>query len=319
MANAEHARPSRIGVLDLGSNTILCLVLGSDGRVIRDEARITRLGQGVFESGELAPDAVRRARDAIGELARAARGEHVERLVAVGTEALRRARGGAQFLEALVRDGLVDGARLLSGDEEAELTVEATRLGVGESRAALAVVDVGGGSTEVAWRAARDAPIRGVSLPLGSVRLTEAHLPDHPIPDRELAALRERVRAATEPLARALPAGLPSDAAVVAVAGTATTLAALELGLEVYDRERVEGFELARARLSHWIERLAHLGVAQRKRLPGLEPGRADVIVAGLVCLEAALLCLRADRFGVSERGVRHGVALRILAGQLAI
>jgi exopolyphosphatase / guanosine-5'-triphosphate,3'-diphosphate pyrophosphatase len=222
MANAQQVRPGPIGVLDLGSNTILLLVLGADGRVIRDDARITRLGQGVFESGELAPDALLRARAAVRDFARAARGEGVERLVAVGTEALRRARGGAEFLEALVREGLVDGARLLSGAEEAELTIEATRLGVGESREALAVVDVGGGSTEVAWREARGAAIHGVSLPLGSVRLTEAYLPRHPIPDPELAALRRRVLSETEPLARALPAGLPSDAAVVG-GGRATT------------------------------------------------------------------------------------------------
>ncbi|MFI5314237.1 MAG: Ppx/GppA family phosphatase [Myxococcota bacterium] len=319
MANAKQQRPSRVGVLDLGSNTILLLVLDADGRIARDEARITRLGQGVFESGELAPDAVRRARDAITEFAAAARWDGVDRLVAVGTEALRRARGGAQFLDSLVRAGTVDGARLLSGDEEAELTLEATRLGVGQRCDALAVIDVGGGSTEVAWRESRAAPIRGVSLPLGSVRLTEAHLPQHPIPAADLAALREHVRLASEPLARALPEGLAGDAAIVAVAGTATTLAALELGLEVYDRERVEGFQIERALLARWVERLAQLGLEQRKRLPGLEPGRADVIVAGLVCLEAALVRLRASRFTVSERGVRHGVALRILAGQPVI
>jgi exopolyphosphatase / guanosine-5'-triphosphate,3'-diphosphate pyrophosphatase len=102
---------------------------------------------------------------------------------------------------------------------------------------------------------------------------------------------------------------------VFAVAGTATTLAALEQRLATYDPARVEGFALERVRLVHWTERLAHLAVSERRRLPGLEPGRADVIVAGLVCLEVALLRLRATRFTVSERGVRHGVALRILAG----
>jgi exopolyphosphatase / guanosine-5'-triphosphate,3'-diphosphate pyrophosphatase len=315
MANSEQARPSRIGVFDLGSNTILLLVMGADGTVIRDQARITRLGQGVFDRGELAPDAVERTRAAIIDFARLARADGVEALVAVGTEALRRARGGGQFLAELVRDGLVDAARLLSGDEEAELTVEATRLSVGRDRAALAVIDVGGGSTEVAWRDSASAPIRGVSLPLGSVRLTEAHLPRHPIPSADLAALRDRVLIATEPLARALPHGLPPDAAVVAVAGTATTLAAMELELAVYDPARVEGFVMERPRVVAWIERLADLGVPERRRLPGLEPGRADVIVAGLVCLELALLRLRAGRFTVSERGVRHGVALRILAG----
>jgi exopolyphosphatase / guanosine-5'-triphosphate,3'-diphosphate pyrophosphatase len=316
MANGEHARARRIAVFDLGSNTILLLVLAADGAVIRDEARITRLGQGVFERGELAPDALRRTREAITDFARLARADGVERLVAVGTEALRRARGGADFLAELVRAGLVDGARLLSGEEEAELAIEATRLGVGASRSALAVIDVGGGSTEVAWREKQSAPIRGVSLPLGSVRLTEAHLPRHPIPAADLAALREHVRAVAEPLARALPEGLPGDAAIVAVAGTATTLAALELALEVYDGARVEGLALTRLQLGSWIERLARLGVAERRQLPGLEPGRADVIVAGLVCLELALSCLRAERFTVSERGVRHGVALRLLAGQ---
>jgi len=316
MANTAHPRPRRVGVLDLGSNTILLLVLAGDGSVIRDDARITRLGQGVFERGELAPEALARTRAAITDFAQLARAEGVERLVAVGTEALRRARGGAEFLAGLVREGQVDGARLLSGEEEAELAVEATRIGVGARGAALAVIDVGGGSTEVAWRETRGGALRGMSLPLGSVRLTEALLPRHPIPAADLAALREHVLQATEPLACELPAGLPGDAAIVAVAGTATTLAALELELAEYDGARVEGLELSCAQLHAWTEGLAHLGVAERRRLPGLEPGRADVIVAGLVCLELALLRLRAERFTVSERGVRHGVALRMLAGQ---
>lgn len=315
MAKNEHANRAPIGVFDLGSNTILLLVMGADGAVVRDLARITRLGQGVFESGELAPAAIARTEAAIAEFAAQARRDGVARLVAVGTEALRRARGGAAFLAGLVRAGLVDAARLLSGDEEAELTLEATRLGVG---GCIAAIDVGGGSTEVAWRAADADPVRGLSLPLGSVRLTEAHLPRHPIPPADLARLRAHVAAAAEPLARALPDGLPR-AAVTAVAGTATTLAALELALERYEPARVEGLALDRAALARWIERLAALGVEARKRLPGLEPGRADVIVAGLVCLEEALVRLQVTHFRVSERGVRHGVALRILAGQLAV
>jgi exopolyphosphatase/guanosine-5'-triphosphate,3'-diphosphate pyrophosphatase len=319
MANTGHEKPRRVGVFDLGSNTILLLVMAADGRLVRDVSRITRLGQGVFERGELASEAIARTQAAIAEFAAQARADGVERLVAVGTEALRRARNGAEFLAGLVRAGTVDGARLLSGDEEAELTLEATRLGVGERSDAIAAIDVGGGSTEVAWRASRGGPIRGQSLPLGSVRLTEAHLPRHPIPAADLAALRARVDRLAEPLARALPDGLPAGAAVVAVAGTATTLAALELALDPYDPARVEGLELRVDRLAHWIERLAALGIEARKRIPGLEPGRADVIVAGFVCLEVAVARLAATHFSVSERGVRHGVALRLLAGQLAV
>lgn len=319
MANRGRARPQRIGVLDLGSNTVLLLVLEADGRVIRDTSRITRLGQGVFASGALAPDAIARTRAAVTEFSALARADGVTRLYAVGTEALRRARDGGGFLESLVRDGLVDGARLLSGEEEAEAAVEATRKRIGGSCESLAVVDVGGGSTEIAWRERADGPIRGLSLPLGSVRLTEAYLPRHPVPAADLARVEAEVERLSEPLARALPGGLPADAAVVAVAGTATTLAALELALDPYDDARVEGLPLELGLLRAWTERLARLGVAERKELPGLEPGRADVIVAGLAVLGGVLARLGASRFAVSGRGVRHGVALRVLAGQMVI
>lgn len=319
MANSGQARPARIGVLDLGSNTVLLLVVDASGRVIRDVARITRLGQGVFARFALAPEAVARTHAAISELAGLARADGVDRLVAVGTEALRRARDGADFLARLVSEGLVDRARLLSGEEEAELAIEATRRSVGAHASALAVIDVGGGSTEIAWRERADAPIAALSLPLGSVRLSEELLPRHPVPEADLALLRARVRSATQPLALALPNGLPSGSAVVAVAGTATTLAALELELSSWDESRVEGMELGSATLAAWIERLARLGVAERMRLPGLDPGRADVIVAGLVVLSGVLERLDARRFSVSGRGVRHGVALRALAGERVI
>ncbi len=319
MANSGQPHRTRIGVLDLGSNTVLLLVADAEGNVIRDTARITRLGQGVFTSSALAPDAISRTRAAIAELSALARADGVERLIAVGTEALRCARDGADFLAGLVSDGVVDAASVLSGEQEAEVAVEATRQRIGARAESLAVIDVGGGSTEIAWRARADSPIEGVSLPLGSVRLTEAMLPRHPVPESDLDLVRAEVRRATEPLARALPSGLPVGAAVVAVAGTATTLAALDLGLEPYDEARIEGLELDAETLATWIERLARLGVAERKRLPGLEAGRADVIVAGLLALAGVLERLRARRFAVSGRGVRHGVALRVLAGEMVI
>ena len=313
MANKVHARPERLGVLDLGSNTILLLVMAADGSVVRDEARITRLSEGVFANGALAPAARARTRAAIDELAALARASGAARLVAVGTEGLRRASDGRAFLESLVSDGAVDAARLLSGDEEARAAVEATRRAVAVGRP-FAVVDVGGGSTEVARREPGAEAVTGVSLALGSVRLTEAWLPRHPVPADDLARLREVVARGVLPLAP-----LAAEAALVAVAGTATTLAALELALEHWDAERVEGLELSAATLTLWLERLAHLGVAERTRLPGLDPGRADVIVAGLAVLEGVVARLGAPRFRVSGKGVRHGVALRMLAGEMAV
>lgn len=304
----------RVAVVDIGTNTVLLLVLDRKRGVLVDESVITRLGESVFERGALAPQAVARTRSAVVALARSARDAGAERVVAVGTEALRRARDGADFLADLERVAGLDAAWLLSGDREAELTIAASRRARGDG--AIAVIDVGGGSTEVAWSVAGGG--RGLSLPLGSVRLTEACLQAgaETVSPAELDALRRRSREGAGPLARALPSRAWARDEVVAVAGTATTLAALDQRLEPYDASLVEGYALTREALTRWIERLAALPLARRRELPGLEPGRADVIVAGAVVLDEVLDVLGAPAFRVSGRGVRHGAALALLDGR---
>ena len=311
MANsATDNAPERVAVLDLGSNTVLLLVLARDGRVLCDEAETTRLGKGVFSSGVLADDARERTLRTACAFAERARAAGAERIVAVGTEALRRARDGRAWLDELSAAARLDDARILSGEEEAAFSIEASRGAAGP--VALLVIDVGGGSTELAW-SVPGAPVHGVSLPLGAVRLTEAVVSRHPLPASELAKLRHAAREGLRAVAA------DGGERVVAVAGTATTLAALDQALEVYDPERVEGHELSRERLAAWIERLAALDLAERRALPGMEPGRADVIVAGLVILDAVLERAKATHFRVSGRGVRHGVALALLAGRYAV
>ncbi len=297
-----------IGVLDLGSNTVLLLVLDQSAEVVRDEARITRLGQGVFASGRLHPGARSRTWSAVEELSALARGHGIERLIAVGTEALRRAGDGAEFLGDLRARGLVDEVRLLSGEEEALYAVEAS-LRSAPGTGTLTVVDVGGGSTEVSC-AEPARPVLAHSLPLGSVRLTERCITTDPVSIRELESLREAAHSEAGKL------DLPPAASVVAVAGTATTLAALELSLDPYDPGRVEGMELTASQLDGWILRLAGMSAAERVALPGLEPGRADVVVAGAVILAEVVSALGARRFCVSGRGVRFGVALEWLGAR---
>jgi len=310
----------KIGVIDLGSNTVLLLVVDVSGRAVIEEARITRLGQGVFTRGQLHPEAIERTRSAVAALAERARQGGARHLVAVGTEALRCAEDGSGFLAALERERQVDVARLLTGEQEAHYAVAAHLSGVrpggavrpGVKRAAaveaapLVVIDVGGGSTEVSL-AEPGGALRAWSLPLGSVRLTERCIREDPITIAELDALRAVVRDEAAAL-ESFP-----QARVVAVAGTATTLAALELSLDPYDAERVEGMTLSCSRLEAWIQRLAGLPLERRRELPGLEPGRADVIVAGAVILAEVLAGLGAQRFAVSGRGVRWGVALEWL------
>lgn len=311
---ASHSRPDRVGVLDLGSNTVLCVVLGGGGAVHCDEARITRLGEGVFEHGELDPGARERTRAAALELAQFARAKGAGRLVAVGTEALRRARDGQAYLAELAREAGIDRARILTPSEEARFAIESSRRALGSP---LVVIDVGGGSTELAWL--EGDLLRERSLPLGSVRLSEQFVRSHPTPPSELGPLSEHVASTCAALAGEAGLRLAAARSVVAVAGTATTLAALDLELEPYRPERVEGVRFDRPGLAGWIDRLAGLDLAERRALRGLEPGRADVIVTGLLILDGLLATLGASEFRVSGRGVRHGVALALLEGREAV
>ena len=304
MASNAAADARRVAVIDIGSNTVLLLVRDQQGPVL-EEARITRLGQGAFETGQLDVEAIRRTREAVRVFASRARAAGARAVVGVGTEALRTAHAGREFLTALCEEGVLDRALLLTGQEEAELSVETNRR---RSEAQLmAVIDVGGGSTELAWTTA-DGGVEGLSGPLGSVRYTEAFLSEHPIAAEDLRALRQRVQEQAE-----VYPTLAEGTEVTAVAGTATTLAALELALDPYDPARVEGYQLGAASLERWIARLAALSVPERRRLPGLESGRADVIVAGLVILAGVLVRVGAAEFRVSGLGLRHGVALRLL------
>ena len=311
MVNSVTRASAPVAVIDLGSNTILLLVLEPGGGVLRDEARITRLGQGVFATGVLDPDAKARTCSVVREFASLARELGAERVVGVGTEALRCARDGEHLLEELCAEGTLDAGHLLDGQQEAELAIAASRRAA--VQVPLVVIDVGGGSTELAWTGGPDG-VQGTSLPLGSVRLTEALVSRHPIPAAELAELRRAVEQAGAELSRV--EGLDGGGEVVAVAGTATTLAAMELRLARYAAQVVEGLPLERQTLSRWIGELARMSVEQRRRLPGLEPGRADVIVAGLVILEGVLGAIGTERFRVSGRGVRFGVAFRLLEGR---
>jgi exopolyphosphatase/guanosine-5'-triphosphate,3'-diphosphate pyrophosphatase len=297
-----------LGVIDLGSNTILLLVVSRDLEVIDEAACITRLGSGVFESGELRPDATERTRQVVVEFAARARAAGAGRVVGVGTEALRRAREGQKFLASL--EGL-DAACVLSGEQEAACSIAAHRRPSVDS-GDLRLIDVGGGSTEVAWT--RGTRVHGVSLPLGSVRLTEALVSEHPITCADLGRVRARIDQELRAIDAWMP--LPTAGPVIAVAGTATSLASMDLSLARWDARRVEGHLVSLARLRDWSDRLARLGLAQRRTIVGLQPGRADVIVAGLEILAAAAEKLGAHELRISNRGLRHGVALRILEAE---
>ena len=304
----------RVGVVDIGTNSTRLLIADVEDGAIDELARrseVTRLGQGVDAAGRLADEAMERVfatldayRDALD-----AAGVPAGARVAVLTSAARDAANGRDFTERVTRDYGLD-ARTIAGEEEARLTFRGATHGRDpQDTTPLLVCDIGGGSTElIVGPTGGSAPSFHVSLQAGVVRQTERHLHDDPPPPHELQQLADDVRATIE-------AGVPeavraSAASAVGVAGTATSLAAIDQELDPYDPRRVHGYVLERSEVELLLARLAQMPLAQRRNVRGLHPDRAPTIVAGAAILVEVLRAFGLRRAEVSEHDLLHGVAL---------
>jgi exopolyphosphatase/guanosine-5'-triphosphate,3'-diphosphate pyrophosphatase len=283
---------------------------GGGIRPVHTEQVVARLGEGLLRTGGLGADAMARTLAAVRAYRDRARGLGVERVVVVATAAVREAANRDLFVEGLAAEpGLT--VRVLTGEEEARLTLLGVASGLPPAAAAgdaYAVVDVGGGSTElIVARAGR--AVGGVSVRLGVVGLVERFLHADPVDWAEYSAcathVAERLTAEAWPHIRPLHPRL-----LAGTAGTVTTLAALDLGLAAYDPARVQGHRLGAAAIRHQLARLGTLPVADRARLPCLEPGRADLIVPGIAVVLAVLDGLGLADLLVSDYGLREGILL---------
>jgi exopolyphosphatase / guanosine-5'-triphosphate,3'-diphosphate pyrophosphatase len=306
----------RVAVVDIGTNSTRLLVadVGADGGVTELErlTTVTRLGQGVDASGALHPEAMQRVFDTLARYREAIDAHGATTTLAVLTSAVRDAGNGAEFT-ASVRDDYGLDARTLTGDEEAQMTfLGATSARENDAPSPVVVIDVGGGSTEFVV-GERGAVAFFVSTQAGSVRQGERHVHHDPPAAEELAAAADDVRAV---FAAAVPEDVrASVAAGVAVAGTATQLAAIDQSLEPYDPERVHGYRLDRAACERILARVALLTEAERREVPGLDPARAPTIVTGTLVMLEALRAFDLDVVEVSEHDILRGAALR-LAGR---
>jgi exopolyphosphatase/guanosine-5'-triphosphate,3'-diphosphate pyrophosphatase len=301
----------KIGALDVGSNTVLMLVAEATAPAtiakIADMSRITRLGRGVDAARALDPESAARTLDTIDEFASRARELGAERILAVATAALRDARDGAKFI-ARVKQRTGVTLEIISGESEARLSWLAATRGLKiDPSERLLVVDIGGGSTELI-RAEPGAAPNLTSLQLGSVRLTERIVRHDPPTAREAADLR---LACDELLQKLGWEFAPS--VMVGIAGTVTTICAVTLGLHHYDASRVHGYRLARAQVLEAIARFGAVTLEERRKMPGLEPGRADVIFAGAAILERVMEHFGLDEVIVSDQGVRWGLVWQAL------
>jgi exopolyphosphatase / guanosine-5'-triphosphate,3'-diphosphate pyrophosphatase len=291
----------RVAAIDLGTNSTRLLVAdvenGTLGEVVR-RLTITRLGEGVDARRRLLPVPITRVRNCLTEYRRELEGLGAERTLAIATSAVRDAENGEAFLGEIEWSyGFT--TRLLDGSEEAALMIRGVTAG-GEALEDTLVVDIGGGSTELVV-ALDGRPSFATSLDVGCVRVTERFLRSDPPTGPELAAAGAYVRSL-----------LPSLEArhAIGVAGTVTTLATLDLELDEYDPERVHGHRIPRESVERELERLAAMTTEQRLRVPGIEPGRAPVIVAGVVVLREILAAYELPDVEASERDILHGAAL---------
>jgi exopolyphosphatase / guanosine-5'-triphosphate,3'-diphosphate pyrophosphatase len=299
----------RVGVVDIGTNSTRLLVAEVDGGTITELDRrttVTRLGEGLEASGRLSDATTARVADALAEYREVLDELGAERVVAVATSAMRDASNGPRFRDQIERRFGLD-ARTISGDEEARLTF----LGATEGRApgaATLVIDIGGGSTEFVVGQPGGDPEFHVSTRMGSVRQTERHLYGDPPTAAELTELARDARAIVE---SEVPAAVRARVnAGIAVAGTATSLAAIDQELDPYDPERVHGYRLSTASCERLLGRLAELTVARRRDVPGLHPDRAPTIVAGAGILVESMRACGLDEIEISENDILHGAAL---------
>jgi len=302
---------TRVGVVDLGTNTTRLLVadVGDDGLVeLVRRTTITALGRGVDATGRLADDAMDRVRDTLATYRESLDALEVTRVVAVATSAMRDAANGPAFRDEL-NDRFGIDARTISGDEEARLTfLGATSARAGTNGEPVVVVDIGGGSTEYVEGVPGRDPSFHVSTQMGSVRHTERFLEADPPTPTTLDALSAEVR---EVIGRSVPAPVRSAAAHgIAVAGTPTSLAAIDQALDPYDSAKVHGYRLSLAAAERITSALAAQPLAERRAVTGLHPDRAPTIVAGASILVESIRAFGLDGIEVSEADILYGAAL---------
>jgi exopolyphosphatase/guanosine-5'-triphosphate,3'-diphosphate pyrophosphatase len=295
----------RVAALDLGTNTFILLVAevsrGQITRVLHDEVRVIRLGQGVHLSRRFHADALVRAEACFLEFSQVIKRLGVTKILACATSAARDVVNKDELVAAGARHGIP--IEIISGEREAELTFWGT---IPDSLVEpVVIIDVGGGSTEFIL-GDKTGLIARKSLDIGAVRLTEMFVTAHPVPEQEFLNLTTHIQQQLLAIRQTFPAGIVSR--LIAVAGTPTTLAAIDRELP-FDAQAIEGYRLPLSRIDYWVKKLTQMSILERQALPGMEPKRADVLVAGSLILMLSCECFNAKDIEVSVRGLRFGVA----------
>jgi exopolyphosphatase/guanosine-5'-triphosphate,3'-diphosphate pyrophosphatase len=297
----------RYATIDVGTNSVLLLVADRlpDGRfqAVQERAEITRLGRGVDKSRRLSSEGMNATLQVLSDFATEARSLGAEAIAVSATSAARDAENGPEFLAA-ARERAGVTVDIISGELEAQLSFTSAHADFGrEAAGPLVVLDIGGGSTEFIYGDQEGRVAFRHSFDVGSVRMTERYVKSDPLSAEDRARVESHLRETFS----ALPP-CPPGARFVGIAGTVTTLYTVRHAIDPYDAARVHGGTLTRAELEALADMMCRLPLAERQKLPGLQPKRADVIPAGALILLESLRALGLESCRVSDRGVRWGL-----------
>jgi exopolyphosphatase/guanosine-5'-triphosphate,3'-diphosphate pyrophosphatase len=298
----------RVAVIDIGTNSTRLLISdveGANAEQVERRTTVTNMGRGVDHTNLICADAVEDVCRVIADYMARYEEMGAERVMAIATSAVREAANGEAFIAEL-RERFALDTRLLTGEEEAHLTYLGATAHRAEGEPTL-VFDIGGGSTELIIGTGMDVGFH-TSLQAGTIRQSERHLTSDPPDPHELEDLASEVRNLIDGAVAEQPAAAPTRA--IAVAGTPTSLAAVDQALEPYDPGRVHGYRLGMRKIQRMLSRLSSLPLAERLRVPGLHPGRAPTIVAGAVILVQVMRAFGLEEIEVSELDILHGSAL---------
>lgn len=302
----KQLKMKRIGVIDIGTNSVLLLVCQYNKAKIEpilDLSEITRLGEGVQKTGLLSDVAMKRTAEQANSYLEICKQKRVSEVKAIGTSALRDAANSEDFVRRVKEQSGLD-VEIISGEKEAELSY----IAVSQDPVLkpnldypLIVIDVGGGSTEIV---VGDESVKNLySFNIGAVRANDLFLKNEPPLQCEIDALTEHVRSEVGEL------NLPAETAIVGIGGTITNLAAVKLKQTKYDREKIHSLTIKNEEISRQIELYCSMPLEKRREITGLEPKRADVIIGGAVIFRAILEAIGSSQIIVSARGLRYGIA----------
>ncbi len=299
--------------IDVGSNSILLLIASvtPEGKIrpLIEKAEITRLSEKINEGGALIPSAMERSLKVLRQYTDICHRNKVDRISCIGTEALRRAKNANEFVQQ-VENLCGFKLEIISGTKEAELAYLSAILDFGDIYSNMIVLDIGGGSTELIWQTEQNgdtAKLQTLSMKMGSVRLTEEFLKQDPVIKSEYVAMRQAIEDKLAHHCETLQ--FPqAPLTLIGLAGTVTTLSALDQKLSPYDSEQIQGAKLTHAALKEILRKLKEKNLEERKKMKGMEPKRADVILAGATILDCVMGKLGAAEMIVSDRGIRYGL-----------